>query len=92
MVISAASFATVAVAAAAGNAADSLSDDDKKCLECHSSAELRKDLGNGQTLSLHVQGEVFARSVHKALGCGGCHNDIDLAKHPGATREISCPS
>ena len=73
-------------------AADSaLSDADKTCLGCHSNADFKKDLGNGKTLSLHVPGEAFAKSVHGAIGCAGCHSDIDVAKHSSANREIKDP-
>jgi len=74
--------------AAAGDPAASLPDADQQCLGCHSNEGLTKTAANGDTLSLHVQGEVFARSVHKAMGCAACHSDIDLKSHPGATRDI----
>ena len=70
-------------------AADSaLSEADKGCLSCHSSEGLKKDLANGETLALHVQGEAFAKSVHKAIGCAGCHGDVDLKIHPAAQDNI----
>jgi hypothetical protein len=66
------------------NAAEGLSDADNACLACHSTEGLEKKFGNGDTLSLHVPGEAFARSVHKAIGCSGCHADVDLKTHPGS--------
>lgn len=60
-----------------------LSDADKTCLGCHGSAGLEKKLDNADTLSLHVDGETFAKSVHIAVGCASCHADVDLTKHPG---------
>jgi hypothetical protein len=80
--------ACVTSAAAAEDPTDTLSDDDKKCLGCHSTEGLSKSLANGETLSLHVRGAEFAKSVHRAIGCAGCHGDVDLKNHPGATREI----
>jgi hypothetical protein len=65
-----------------------LSDADRTCLACHSNEALTKDLGEGKTLSLHVPGEAFAKSVHAAVGCAGCHTDVKLDKHPGAARKI----
>lgn len=69
-------------------AAAALSDDDKGCLVCHSQEGLKKNLGKGESFSLHVQGDEFAKSVHGELGCAACHSDVDLRKHPGAGTKI----
>ena len=71
-------------ATAAGPA---LSDQDRACLACHSQPGFKKELGTGQALSLHIEGEDFAQSVHGAMGCAGCHGEVSLDKHPG-TRKI----
>ena len=63
--------------------------DDGKCLACHGSAGMEKHLANGETLSLHISGDTFAKSVHSMLGCAGCHSDIDLASHPAANNAIT---
>jgi hypothetical protein len=81
------SVGSVATAAAADET-DSLSESDKTCLACHATEGLTKSLANGGTLSLHVQGAAFAKSVHKAIGCAGCHAEVDLKNHPGAARDI----
>ncbi|MBI3371877.1 MAG: cytochrome c3 family protein [Betaproteobacteria bacterium] len=82
----------IPVAAPSARAADSpantLSDGDKKCLTCHASEGMTKNLGNGETLALRVHGEAFAKSVHAPLGCAICHAEINLDKHPGAQRKI----
>ncbi len=52
-------------------------------------AGLQKPLGDGEMLSLHIAREPFAQSVHAALGCTGCHTDVDLASHPPATNAIA---
>lgn len=70
-------------------AAAALSDDDKKCLSCHSQEGLKKNLGKGDTFPLHVQGDEFAKSVHGELGCAACHADVDPKKHPGAGKKIA---
>lgn len=62
------------------------SDDDKKCLACHAQEGLSKTFGKDETLSLRVSGEEVAKSIHGPLGCAACHSDVDLAKHPGATK------
>ncbi|TAK45324.1 MAG: hypothetical protein EPO29_01955 [Betaproteobacteria bacterium] len=83
-------LAAAALAAlAALPAAAALSEEDKGCLACHSQEGLKKNLGKGETLSLHVGGEAFAGSVHGELGCSACHGDIDPKKHPGPGRQIA---
>jgi hypothetical protein len=65
-----------------------LSEQDKQCLGCHSSEGLEKKLVNGERLSLHIPGAVFAESVHNALGCAACHSNISLKSHPRARKKI----
>lgn len=74
---------------ATAEAADALADGDKSCLACHSNDGLTKDLAGGKTLSLHVSGEAFAKSVHGVVGCAGCHAVIDLKTHPQAMKTIA---
>ena len=71
------------------SAADSvLSEADTACLGCHSIQGLEKQLANGETLSLHVSGEAFAKSVHRVFECTACHGYIDAQTHPAATSDI----
>lgn len=57
-------------------------DADAKCLKCHS-RNLKKTLEDGDTMLLKVEVEPFSTSVHKVIGCTGCHRDIAKAeKHP----------
>jgi hypothetical protein len=74
--------------AAAGAADNALSDADTACLGCHSIEGLQKQLTGGETLSLQVPGDAFAKSVHRVIGCAGCHADIDPGTHPAAARDI----
>jgi hypothetical protein len=74
--------------AAAGSAVDSLPEADRQCLGCHASEGMKKDLQDGGTLSLHVPGEAYANSVHKANGCGSCHSEVDIKSHPPSKRDI----
>lgn len=69
-------------------AAVALSKQDQQCLACHSMPGLSKTLANGKTLSLHIDAAHFADSVHAALGCSGCHSNINLASHPPADNTI----
>lgn len=82
---------SIALVASAGMGASAagLSQEDQKCLACHGSAGMEKPLADGETLSLHIQGDNFANSVHRIIGCAGCHSDIDLAKHPGDAPAIA---
>jgi cytochrome c553 len=61
---------------------------DQNCLACHGADGMQKKLGDGEMLSLHVDGATFAKSVHAPLGCTGCHTDIDLKSHPPAAKDI----
>jgi hypothetical protein len=62
---------------------------DQACLACHRSPRLTKKMEDGETLSLHVDPDPFAQSVHRAIGCAGCHADIDLVKHRTAGKVIA---
>jgi hypothetical protein len=81
-------FALLAAAGMGASAAD-VSPADQKCLACHGSAGMEKPLADGETLSLHIPGDSFAKSVHSIIGCAGCHSDIDLAKHPADAPSIA---
>ena len=69
--------------------AAALSAGDQQCLGCHGMPGLEKPLADGQSLSLHIPGDSFAQSVHSAIGCTGCHADVNLASHPPAANPIS---
>ena len=75
--------------AAETSPADSLSDGDKQCLSCHGSDGLTKDLADGKSLSLHVPGDPFAKSVHAAMGCAACHAEVDLKTHAQKPKAIA---
>ena len=87
------SIATAVIAAALaclpGAIAPTVAADDQNCLACHGSAGMEKKLQDGGTLQLHVAPDLFAKSVHGAFGCSGCHSDIDPAAHPPANKEIA---
>ena len=54
----------------------------EQCLGCHSAEGLDKKLPSGETLSLHVDGSAFAKSVHSMMGCAVCHASVTLENHP----------
>ncbi len=64
-----------------------LSKADQQCLACHSRQGFEKSMAGGESLSLHIPGKAFAQSVHNAIGCAGCHTEIDLAKHPRTSKK-----
>lgn len=61
---------------------------DKLCLGCHGFAGMTKKLEDGGVLQLHVPAGPFEKSVHHAIGCAGCHSDINPAKHPPTDNKI----
>ena len=69
---------------AAYASAVALSEDAQACLNCHGAPGMVMTLGDKTTLSLHVDAKRFARSVHSAVGCAGCHSSVSLETHPSA--------
>lgn len=62
-----------------GRAADAIPDE--TCLLCHGEATLTKTAANGQVLKLYVDQAKHQASVHRAIGCAGCHADL-TSDHP----------
>ena len=60
----------------------------EECLACHGQQGLTRKLDKGDTLELHVSPEKFNASIHGALGCSGCHAEVDLKTHPGKPRQL----
>ena len=73
----------LAAAPAVGLADEQLqaSNPDAKCVKCHSRG-LKKKLEDGETMSLKIDVDVFETSVHRVIGCTGCHRDVAKGKHP----------
>ena len=74
-------IAVLAMAPAAALAQQSANDPDAKCLKCHSK-KLKKTLEDGETMFLQVSADDFGQSVHRVIGCTGCHRDVPKGKHP----------
>ena len=66
-----------------------LSEADQACLSCHGQEGMTKTFGKDESVSLKVEAEPFARSVHGALGCSGCHSDVDVKNHPGGGKAFA---
>ena len=87
LALAAALFAVASLTGGVASAA--LSSQDQACLGCHSAAGLDKKLANGETLSLHVDGAAFGKSVHGTLGCAVCHQNVTLENHPPLKTKIA---
>ena len=75
--------AVLAAASITAHAADGvLAKASQQCLGCHGAEGLERKMANGDKVSLHVDGAVFAKSVHNVLGCAVCHADVTLENHP----------
>ena len=59
------------------------------CLSCHGVAGLDK-ARDGKKISLQVDGQAFARSLHAPLGCGACHSDASAVPHPPELKRVDC--
>ncbi|MFQ5873676.1 MAG: cytochrome c3 family protein [Dehalococcoidia bacterium] len=56
---------------------------DKDCLACHGNPDLSLTLPSGEVLSLYVDEEAYAASVHgRELLCTACHHDFIPGAHP----------
>jgi predicted CXXCH cytochrome family protein len=68
-------------------AQSALTDEAKICLTCHSSKGISKTLENKEILSLYIEKDDFAKSVHNSIGCNGCHTGY-MAAHVQKKKEI----
>ena len=59
--------------------------DTDTCLACHSDPQLTMPAGDGTQVSVHVDGKLFAASVHAKLACAECHTGMDEVPHPTRT-------
>ncbi len=66
--------------------------DNADCLVCHSDPALVKTNAAGKAVSLFVDEEKFAGSVHGKLQCASCHADISEVPHPDgfAAKAVNC--
>lgn len=62
---------------------------ESNCLACHGSPGFEKKLSSNEILSLTIDKTLFDKSVHAAVGCQGCHSDVDLNAHPPADKQIA---
>ncbi len=62
----------------------------QKCLICHGKPDLKKVLPNGKIVSLFVDQNVLAKSVHAKRRCEECHIDITTIPHKGEIQKVNC--
>jgi cytochrome b subunit of formate dehydrogenase len=62
---------------------------DEVCLSCHGAEGLEKERG-GKKISLRVDGQTFASSIHAPFGCATCHSDASGVPHPPALKRVEC--
>jgi hypothetical protein len=60
-----------------------LSEDSQMCLSCHATRGMEMVFGNKEKMSVFVSADEFGNSVHGALGCNSCHQQISMSTHPG---------
>src|SRR5574340_1001096 len=60
-----------------------LSEDAAMCLSCHGTKGMEMVFTNKEKMSVFVNADEFGSSVHSALGCAACHQNISMSDHPG---------
>jgi len=81
----------VAAAILALAGASALAQDNKRCLRCHSDRELT-GLRGGEQVSVFVDEEIYAASVHPDMACVTCHQDLVGSKrrHAEDLEPVDC--
>jgi len=79
-------FTLTLLAGRAGGETTQLSDESRRCLDCHGRPGITKLFQNNESLSAYVDADRFQASVHSSLACSSCHPDFASGKHP--TREF----
>ena len=67
--------------------AEGPSEENQKCLTCHSNPDLVVEFEDGTTTSGHISGGRYDASVHgqEAMTCSGCHPNHEEYPHPALT-------
>ncbi len=64
------------------------------CLECHSDPDLTMERADGKEISIFVDEKKFKASIHEALDCADCHEDL-TKDHPDDEKKaapVNCAS
>ncbi|MDM7917260.1 MAG: cytochrome c3 family protein [Candidatus Eisenbacteria bacterium] len=62
----------------------------EECLACHSDPSLTKTLPDGREVSLGVDEQQLANSVHAGFGCTDCHADATEIPHADDLAPVDC--
>jgi hypothetical protein len=62
----------------------SVSEEAQTCLGCHATPGMTMTFQDKSTISVQVDENHFAASVHGSLDCTGCHSDVSMDNHPSA--------
>lgn len=60
------------------------------CLTCHGDKSLVKTDEKGKEISLYVDQSMIAGSIHGALGCVDCHQDVKSELHVEPPKQVDC--
>jgi cytochrome b subunit of formate dehydrogenase len=60
------------------------------CLVCHSDEDLSKEGPQGEVISLFVDGERFAETIHGDFACTDCHTGITELPHEEELSVVDC--
>lgn len=71
---------------ASGGLAQTIED----CLICHGDKGLTTVDSAGKEISLFVDESIFANSVHRILGCTGCHKGVEAEMHETPPGPVNC--
>ncbi len=74
---------------AAAMAAGAAAQDTEDCVLCHEDPDLTGERG-GREISMHVDPEVFAASLHGGFDCVDCHADITDVPHDDDLAPVAC--
>ncbi len=64
--------------------------EDEQCFFCHGEPDFVKEAENGTEISLFVNHEAFAKSIHGENGCTSCHMDITEIPHKEDLAPVPC--
>ena len=59
------------------------------CFDCHNDPGWTEEI-DGREVSLHVDPDIFAESVHGDWSCIDCHSDIEESPHEEGLEPVSC--
>jgi len=67
--------------------------DNSDCLDCHEDESLTTER-DGATVSVHVDKDLFEKSVHGSLECVDCHSDLNGVElpHDIPLKPVDCAS